>query len=53
MSDDQKRELKWQYILERCAIRIFVMINRGRPIISIVNISKENELSVAQKIPVY
>ncbi|CAH0556441.1 unnamed protein product [Brassicogethes aeneus] len=53
MKDEAKYELKWQYIMEICAVRIFVVVNRGKPLISIVSINKEDTSLLAQKVPVF
>ncbi|XP_072397661.1 meiosis-specific with OB domain-containing protein [Diabrotica undecimpunctata] len=54
MSDDEKRILKWKYLLERCAIHIAVVyIGRGFPVITVLNLRLANPLEVSQKLAIY
>nr|XP_001813294.2 PREDICTED: meiosis-specific with OB domain-containing protein isoform X2 [Tribolium castaneum] len=53
MTDSQKCELKWKFLLERCAVRILaVMSSRLNPRIVIISCSQANALESAQRIPI-
>lgn len=54
MSDDEKCILKWQYLMERCVVRIAVLfIGRQTPIISVLSLARANAYEVASRLPVY
>lgn len=54
MTFDQKRQLKWKFLLERCAVRIMVLLlNRRTPLISIISCSRVDPLESAHRIPTY
>ncbi|XP_060516986.1 meiosis-specific with OB domain-containing protein isoform X2 [Cylas formicarius] len=53
MSDDQKCDLKWRYLMERCKIRIAVLFMTSQyPTLSILNVSLADGLEVAKKLAV-
>ncbi|XP_044267622.1 meiosis-specific with OB domain-containing protein [Tribolium madens] len=53
MTDRQKCELKWKFLMERCAVRIItLMSSKFSPRIVIVSCERANALETAQRIPI-
>lgn len=50
MDVQKKGQIKWQFLLERCAVRIVVM--KG-PLVSILSCSVVDPNEVVSKLPVY
>ncbi|XP_044761353.1 meiosis-specific with OB domain-containing protein [Coccinella septempunctata] len=54
MSESDRGKMKWKYLLERCAIRVFVYFdNYQRAIVSVQGCNVADSLEVAERIPVY
>ncbi|KAB0797464.1 hypothetical protein PPYR_08457 [Photinus pyralis] len=54
MSDEEKTVLKWKLLMERCAVRIHVMVFGFRgPIITVLSCDLASPIDVANRIPHY
>ncbi|XP_045483669.1 meiosis-specific with OB domain-containing protein [Harmonia axyridis] len=54
MPQSDRAKLKWRYLLERCAIRIYIYFdNNQKAVVSIQGCSIADTLEVAERIPVY
>lgn len=54
MSDDLKCQLKWEYLMKRCAIYIAVLfIGKQKPVITILQVNIANDNEVINRLPVY
>lgn len=52
-SEMDKHFLKWRFLLERCAVRLTVVVSNNRPKITILTMELANTSEMAQKLAVY
>lgn len=54
LSSNDKSNLKWHFLGERCAVRLIALALEGRnPVVSILSMSLASATEVAAKLPHY
>jgi len=56
MTMDERTEMKWKLLLQRCAVRVMVLCksnNRPRPLISLLACAPVETAVVSAKLPIY
>ncbi|XP_066262542.1 meiosis-specific with OB domain-containing protein [Euwallacea similis] len=54
MSEEEKCNLKWLYLLEQCKVHVAVIFALSQtPIVSVLHVERANPVEVSRKLPVY
>lgn len=54
MTDDEKCNLKWKYIMERCAVSLAIMfVGKNTPVIHVLQLVRADMEEIGRRLPVY